>query len=240
MTWASAATASGATARVRSDSSRAAMSVATSPCPSGPGAPGRARAGALAPRPRRRGRSSRRHRGTPPCRCRAPPSPRRPPAPMRALLRNERRPHAGDARHARRAAIDLRRPDGGGDVHAVHPHDAVRRVDRVTLRRQRGQSAARRRTAAWSWSARHATPRYMAPVSTCRYPSAAATARATVPFPTPDGPSMAMIRSCRPYPARSIRPSAGPIGDRRRPQSRPLGVIRAASRRPRAEAGRTV
>src|SRR5207237_4380792 len=45
-----------------------------------------------------------------------------------------------------------------------------------------------------SWRAFHATARYMAPVSMCRYRSRAATARATVPLPAPDGPSMATIK----------------------------------------------
>src|SRR4029078_6878440 len=38
------------------------------------------------------------------------------------------------------------------------------------------------------------TARYIAPLSTWRYPSVSAIARATVPFPAPDGPSMAMTR----------------------------------------------
>src|SRR5688572_10597765 len=44
-----------------------------------------------------------------------------------------------------------------------------------------------------SCSAFHATARYIAPVSMCGTPSAAATALATVPFPAPDGPSIATI-----------------------------------------------
>src|SRR5262245_38037400 len=38
-----------------------------------------------------------------------------------------------------------------------------------------------------------ATERYIAPVSMCEYESRAATVRATVPFPAPDGPSIAMM-----------------------------------------------
>jgi hypothetical protein len=44
-----------------------------------------------------------------------------------------------------------------------------------------------------SWSAFQPTARYIAPLSTWRYPSSEAMARATVPLPTPEGPSMAMI-----------------------------------------------
>src|SRR4051794_11387149 len=46
-----------------------------------------------------------------------------------------------------------------------------------------------------SCRALQATARYIAPVSMCRYPRRAATARATVPFPAPDGPSMATIKA---------------------------------------------
>ena len=46
--------------------------------------------------------------------------------------------------------------------------------------------------ATFSKLAFHATARYIAPVSTYWYPSLAATARATVPFPAPDGPSIAI------------------------------------------------
>src|ERR1700737_2474731 len=44
-----------------------------------------------------------------------------------------------------------------------------------------------------SRSAFHATPRYIAPLSRCVYPSSSATRRATVLFPEPTGPSIAII-----------------------------------------------
>src|SRR3954451_12263027 len=64
----------------------------------------------------------------------------------------------------------------------------------IRVRPARSLSFASSRVSMFSRVAASASARYIAPVSICGSPSSRATARLVVVLPTPDGPSMAMIR----------------------------------------------
>ena len=95
------------------------------------------------------------------------------------------------------------------DVVAVEPHDLVLQIDARRPRRS-GRTPRRRPRSARAFSTASVTDRYIAPVSSMWSPSAAATPRAMVDFPEPDGPSIATTRSVIAAPTGSSRSAAKP------------------------------
>ena len=152
-----------------------------------------ARGAGRAPRPTHRGRSSRRRRGNTTVPMSRPSITMPPPAPSSRCRATRTARTLRQPRHRRRGAIDLRRPDLARHVVAVDRHARAGRSrsrDRSAMpRHRRLRRRAARRRAAPSSRPRDTSRR-------CRRagsPARAAIARATVPLPAPDGPSMAMI-----------------------------------------------
>ena len=130
-------------------------------------APGRRRGGGRAPRARRRDRPSPRRPGTPRCRCRGLPSPRRRPCRSPADGRPAP-PRTPALRATAAAAMSMSGVRiAVGHVVAVDHRAAVVEVEGGG-RGQSGDRRRRRSSATPRSSARHATARYIAPVSTWR------------------------------------------------------------------------